>query len=237
MWLKLINNGIKWKCLAVIINMYNGIKSLLEKDGNLSDTFPCNIGVRQGENLSPLLFVIYLNDLETSLFNLESKAILCQNPGNADASSRLLTLLYADDTVILASSARDLQTSLNNLSTYSKLWKLKVNVEKTKIMVFSRNGRYSKNMRFVYEEETLEIVKEFKYLGVIFKNNGRFTCAVKHIKAQGNKAMRYVLWKTKSTDMPIDIKFKLYDTLVRPILLYGAEIWGFENSAILEKVE
>jgi len=150
---------------------------------------------------------------------------------------RLLTLLYADDTVIFASSARDLQISLNNLSTYSKLWKLKVNIEKTKIMVFSRNGRYSKNMRFVYEEKKLEIVKEFKYLGVIFKNNGRFTSAVKHIKAQGNKAMRYVLWKTKSTDMPIDIKLKLYDTLVRPILLYGAEIWGFENSAILEKVE
>ena len=104
-------------------------------------------------------------------------------------------------------------------------------------MVFSRNGRYSKNMRFVYEEKKLEIVKEFKYLGVIFKNNGRFTSAVKHIKAQGNKAMRYLLWKTKSTDMPIDIKLKLYDTLVRPILLYGAEIWGFENSAILEKVE
>ena len=40
--------------------------------------------------------------------------------------------VYADDTVIFASSARDLQISLNNLSTYSKLWKLKVNIEKTK---------------------------------------------------------------------------------------------------------
>ena len=54
LWFKLINNGIKGKCLAEIIIMYNGIKSLIEKDGNLSDTFPCNIGVRQGENLSPL---------------------------------------------------------------------------------------------------------------------------------------------------------------------------------------
>ena len=85
---------------------------------------------------------------------------------------RLLTLLYADDTVIFASSARGLQISLNNLSTYSKLWKLEVNAEKTKIMVFSRNGRYSKNMRFVYEEEKLEIAKELKYLGVIFKIMG-----------------------------------------------------------------
>ena len=58
------------RSLAVIIKMYNGIKSLIEKDRNLSDTFPCNIGVRQGENLSPLLFAIYLNDLETSLYNL-----------------------------------------------------------------------------------------------------------------------------------------------------------------------
>jgi len=40
--------------------MYNGIKLLIDKDGNLSNTFPCNIGIRQGENLSPLLFAIYL---------------------------------------------------------------------------------------------------------------------------------------------------------------------------------
>ena len=123
LWLKLINHGIKGKCLIVIINMYNGIKSLIEKNGKFSNAFPCNIGIRQGENLSPLLFAIYLNDLETSFYNFGSEGTTCHNTDDENTSMRLLALLYAEDTVIFASTARDLQVSLDNLSRYSKLWK------------------------------------------------------------------------------------------------------------------
>ena len=44
--------------------MYNDIKSCVEYSGSRSDFFPCLTGVRQGENLSPFLFAIFLNDLE-----------------------------------------------------------------------------------------------------------------------------------------------------------------------------
>ena len=53
--------------------MYKGIKSMLEINGMLSDFFNCNIGVRQGENLSPFLFSMYINDLEE--FLVEKKCI------------------------------------------------------------------------------------------------------------------------------------------------------------------
>jgi hypothetical protein len=45
--------------------MYNGIKAQIQFNGDLSETFSCQLGVRQGENLSPFLLSIYLNDLES----------------------------------------------------------------------------------------------------------------------------------------------------------------------------
>ena len=44
--------------------MYKSAKSCITTNGAMSDFFTCNVGVRQGENLSPLLFAVYLNDFE-----------------------------------------------------------------------------------------------------------------------------------------------------------------------------
>ena len=140
LWFKLLNQGIKGRCVKVVVNMYDGIKSLVEKDGKLSEIFPCNMGVRQGENLSPLIFAVFLNDLQSSFSNFGNEGLVF----NLDDQQvlRLHALLYADDTVLFANSAESLQKSLNILSRYSRLWKLKVNVSETKIVIFSKNGKW-----------------------------------------------------------------------------------------------
>ena len=51
--------------MSVIFNLYHHAKSCVRANGKMSDYFTCNGGVRQGENLSPLLFAIYLNDFES----------------------------------------------------------------------------------------------------------------------------------------------------------------------------
>ena len=56
--------------------MYDGIKSLVEKDGKLSEILPCNMGVRQGENLSSLLFAVFLNDLQSSFSNFGNEGVV-----------------------------------------------------------------------------------------------------------------------------------------------------------------
>ena len=68
LWKKVISYGINGKILKVIINIYNKAKSCVKYNfGELSEIFTSGIGVRQGENLSPLLFSIFLNDLEMHL--------------------------------------------------------------------------------------------------------------------------------------------------------------------------
>lgn len=49
--------------------MYKGIKSKICINGFSSDLFTCNVGVRQGESLSPFLFSLYINDLEDYLLD------------------------------------------------------------------------------------------------------------------------------------------------------------------------
>ena len=64
LWWKLVNCKIDGKCLRLVKNMYSNIKSCLVVNGEQTEFFSCNVGLRQGENLSPFLFAIYLNDLE-----------------------------------------------------------------------------------------------------------------------------------------------------------------------------
>ena len=85
----------------------------------------------------------------------------------------LYIILYADDTVLLSESKTDLQNQLDALYEYCNLWKLKVNIDKSKIMVFSK-GRLPNNLEFKYDGKILEIVNEFTYLGILFSRSGSF---------------------------------------------------------------
>ena len=71
LWSKLMKNYINGKCFRIILNMYKDIKSCISVNGDQSSFLPCLCGVRQGENLSPVLFALFLNDLENFMDVIE----------------------------------------------------------------------------------------------------------------------------------------------------------------------
>ena len=147
---------------------------------------------------------------------------------------KLFILLYADDTVLISETEEGLQTSLNIFSEYCKTWKLKVNAEKTKVVVFSK-GRQT-NYNFKYDSHDVEVVDEFLYLGVIFNRKGGFASTIKRNAQKGLKAVYEILKKGRLHKLSVSCQYDLYCSIVKPILLYGCEVWGTGNYECLERV-
>ena len=137
--------------------MYNNTHVQIKLENGLTKAFKDNVGVKQGCILSPTLFKIFINDLPeifgdqcdpTTLFN---KKVSC--------------LMFADDVVLVSESREGLQHSLNEIYQYSADWRLTINTEKSKIMIFNKAGKASK-LQFSLGDEMLENVNSYNYLGV-----------------------------------------------------------------------
>lgn len=236
---KLLKNNISGKVFNVILNMYTNIKSCVKMGELKTEYFPCEIGVRQGEKLSPFLFALYLNDLEefftensiSSLQYLDTKSL-----ENIGFYIKLFILLYADDTVIFADTPEELQTALDVFEQYCATWKLTVNVSKTKIIIFSKR-KSTRRVHFNIFEQNIEICDSYTYLGLIFNYNGNFYKSRNKLVEQAQKALYALYYKVNNISIPIDLQLKLFDSLVAPILTYSSEIWGFENKSNIEKIQ
>ena len=235
LWRKLLQSNVNGNVFNVIVNMYKDIKSCVSMNGDKSSYFGSFSGVRQGENLSPVLFSLYLNDLENFLsHNSNASIIVSCNDEDLTLFMKLIVLLYADDTVIMASSETDLQYSLNRFEEYCRTWKLNINTEKTKVVVFG--ARKTNSFHFKLGDQNIEITDRYKYLGIYFSQSRSFLNARKHIAEQAKKAMHFLFCRINNLNLPIDLQLKLFDHTVVPILTYSCELWGYENLDMIERI-
>ena len=235
LWNKLLQTEINGKFFQVIYNLYQNIKSCITLNGTNSTYFESFIGLRQGENLSPVLFSIFLNDLEPFLQDKNDTGIEFElHTENVYFFIKFVVLLYADDTAIICDSPEEFQITLNNFVDYCKIWKLNINYDKTKIVIFG--VRNLNKYRFKMENTVIEIVKSYKYLGVLLSNNGSFLNARKSIYEKANKAMHLLYKRIYNLNLPLDLQLKLFDSTILPIITYGSDVWGYENLDMFERI-
>ena len=221
LFLKLQKHDISGPFYYTLKNIYMNNASVVKVNGDLSEEFCIRSGVRQGDILSPLLFNIFINDIVK-----EFEPDDCAPPTMLE--QKIGSLLYADDLVILSTTPEGLQTSLNRLHEYCLTWKLQVNMSKTKTMCFTNKKQYTA-YPMTYSGETIEQVDKYTYLGIEICSNGSFKSAAQSMSQKARKA----LFKLKSLLHGSLVKprtcLQLFDQLIKPIALYGSEIWGIDD--------
>ena len=83
--------------------------------------------------------------------------------------------LFPDDLAIFSLSKEHLQKRISILQQYSTEWGLELNLSKTKIMIFNKNGATIRIFKFYFQGQEIDIVKQYTYLGFTFIPSGENT--------------------------------------------------------------
>ena len=216
---KMLKYGICGKLYSLVKSAYDGCTYKIKTRFGLTDEFVSNTGVKQGCVLSPTLSNLFQNDLH-NIFDSQCHPVML---GNALLSS----LSFADDLVLMSESAQGLQECLNKLQDYCNKWGLTVSSEKSKCLIVGSNNSEDQCNCFTINENELEIVKSYKYLGLIVNSNGKVNKMIDDRISKAKTAM-YMLKKALATSVNVSVLLatKLFDKSISPILLYGCPIWG-----------
>ena len=228
LWQKLINQNVSSKFINAIKAMYTSVRASVKHNGEISEQIPSLTGVKQGDPSSSLLFMLFVNDIAQNI-NTDIGDIFTIN------EMKIFLIAYADDQVLFSTSPESLQSMISDLQIYCETYKLKINTNKTKIMIFESCSRPTTHNFYLYNEK-LEVVSSFKYLGMHLFRNGNWNRTQKHIAEHASKSLCRLFSVFRQYNFKTSEKSKLFDTLVASILNYCSEIWGWHDGKDVELI-
>lgn len=219
LWLRLAQSGIKGKMWRMIRALYASTKSTVFSGGLDSDVFDIDLGVRQGDILSPLVFSIFFNGLIDSL--------RAKGYGVEVRYRKICGLWYADDIVLFARSAPELRKMLACVDEYCFDWRCAANAKKSGVMIVMPPGQVCPDAGvFMLGGDTVPVVSKYKYLGVLFNDQWSWKDHVEYVLLRTERALgefEHRFWKNRAVD--IETKVIAWKSMFRPAIEYGSEVW------------
>ena len=197
--------GIDGKILAWIKDWLTNREQRVVLNGTFSDWKQVTSGVPQGSVLGPLLFIIFVNDMDESI------------------TSKLLK--FADDTKLFRdvsdiNEVNLLRSDLKSLCKWSEEWQMLFNVEKCKVMHLGTNNP---KQAYSIDDKSIAVVDEEKDLGVIIQNDLKVSKQCSKVVKTANQILGMInrTFENKSKE----VMLPLYKSLVRPHLEYCVQVW------------
>lgn len=209
--------------IKIIMNYLKSRSFRVQAEDVKSSKRRISAGVPQGSILGPVLFIFFINNL----------------PKRKDTE----LALYADDTGVLSASwkkalaVKRVKEHFQEISDFFYKWKIKINVNKTELIVFAHK-RKEKVESIMIDEELIEPKSVVKYLGMHLDAKLSFTEHIKKIRARAiaAKTNLHNLLNRRSS-LSIKNKMTIFQLLIRPVLLYAAPVWSNTCKSNLKKLE
>lgn len=234
LWNTLKKNGVGGKMLRLLRNMYQNVRSCVRcPTDNLTDFFQSSLGVRQGCVLSPTLFSFFINELALEIANNGDFGIQL-----SPSLVQILIMLFADDVFLASYCVKGLQKQIDVLQSFSDKFSMTINLAKTKIVVFRKGGFLSAREKWWYGGEQIETVNSYKYLGLKFTSRLSMLSLVDELATKAKiRTCQILRCLYKLGNVQADVFFKIFDAQVLPVLMYGAELWGYQRFEALERIQ
>ena len=161
-------------------NFLSNRHTMVEINGTRSSKFLLKEGLPQGSSISPLLFIIFINDIGVDLNPLTTASLFADDtsiwlPGGKDVRNQ---------------TARKMQLEVNKIMEWAKQWKMSINVDKTKALIISSNPDDSQSDPGLSTSEgRIKLVTSYKFLGVTIDVGLRFQ---EHVRILIEKCRRRV---------------------------------------------
>lgn len=127
---------------------------------------------------------------------------------------------------------------MSALERYCDINKLKVNIEKSKIVIFKKGRDRASKDSFFYAGERIEVVETFKYLGILFSKSGVFNLTSKDMISRATVAISATKNVLVGSNLsPWVCKIKILESCICSVLLYGSEFWALRYTDQIEVVQ
>lgn len=221
---KLIKNKFPNHIIKMIHSFLKNRSFQVRINKTLSNKHQIPAGVPQGAILSPTLFLYYINDIPKG----ENTEIA----------------LFADDTAIVTQSTQLRQTNvylqrhINKLENYFEKWKIKINTDKTTLTHFTHKKINQNTDTVTFYQNQINAVSHTKYLGVTLDRKLKHLKQITEATRKAKVAMNTISPLLRfNSPLPQKMRINLYKMYVRPILLYGCQIYSNASNSNINKLQ
>ena len=233
--------SIPEKIISILQALHHNTTGIVRAEEQTSEKFPINVGVKQEDVLSPVLFNLFLDavtrvamnkhpDKGVSLEYCDDAPILFNYRHKLNQKLMIQSLAYADDIVLVSSNLDDLNCLVQSVNQTFNNFGIQLNLAKNKYMHMTPESTQSMTHQ---TPMNIEIVNSFKYLGSMLSNNSLIEEDINNRLSKASKVFRglnRLIWY--KTSIRLETKIKLFRSIILSILLYGSETWCLFSSQI-----